>query len=104
MLSTEQILRCLSDEVTPVRDTDARLLGCIPRIQDDNAVLVTGTNGQNFELRIATTVCVCVDLKTHDPSTLPDFVPLDMKNADIGTPLVGEGAAPGEDPDLAQPL
>jgi hypothetical protein len=102
MLSTEQILRCLSDEVTPVRDLDARLLGCIPRIQDENAVVVTADNGQNFELRIATTVCVCVDLKTHDPTALPGFVPLDLENADIGAPLTPGEA--GSDPDLAQPL
>lgn len=105
MLSTENILKCLSDEFTPVRDTDARLLGCIPRVQDETAATITGTNGQNFELRLAVQCCVCVDLNSHDPAALPDFIPLDMKNADIAQPLAGsEAADPGADPDLAQPL
>lgn len=101
----EHALRCLSDAFTPVRDLDGALLGAIPKVTDDNAVTVSGTNGQNFELRIALQVCVCVDVRTQNPSVLPDFLPLDLKNADIGTPIPGtEGADPGADPDLAQPL
>ncbi len=98
-LTNYPIIRVYSDTFTPVRDTEARLLGVIPKVEDDNATLVTGTDGSLFELRISTQVCVCVDPATQDVRKLPGFMAVDLENEDLALPVAG-----GDDPDLAMPV
>lgn len=76
-LNWEHVLNCLSDPLTPVRSTDGRLLGAVPKIADDHPVpYVTDANGVNFEIRIAAQACVVVDLRSQVVTNLPGFVPL----------------------------
>lgn len=89
-------LRCHDDRFTPVRDTQGRLLGCVPRVADNNDHLASPL-GERFELRIAAQVCVCVDLAAQTPTTLDGFIPLGTEEVDLALPAV----PPGEDPDLA---
>lgn len=99
-VAPHNLLRALSDDFTPVRDTTGRLLGCVPKVPD-TAELVQSSTGQAFELRIAAQVCVCCNLDdpTQHPSTLDGFIPLDDANLDLAIPV-----ARGDDADLGQPI
>ena len=94
-LDPSSYLRCLSDRFTPVRDQQGRLLGCIPRVQDD--CIGVGPH----PCVIAAQACLLVNLDGPGPYTeaLPGFIPLDDTNTDLAVPAPGTG---GDDPDLAQ--
>src|SRR5687767_11705878 len=95
-LSPDTYLRVLSDPFTPVRALDGRLLGCVPKVNDD-AIMA----GQ-FPLVIAAQVCVRVDLGqpgTPPLDSLPGFIPLDDTNTDLALPAPGTD---GDDRDLAE--
>ena len=85
---------CLSDTVTQVRDDRGRLLGCIPRIDDDSASVVNTPSGTVFELRWFAHIAVFVP-EGSNPFLLDNFTPLNQDNFDLS---VGPGA--GDDPDI----
>lgn len=90
-LDPTNFLRVLSDAYTPVRDLQGRLLGAVPRVAD-TAEIVGSPRGEMFELRIASQVCVCVDLTKQTPKSLDGFIPLDPSNADLAEPVAGTDA------------
>lgn len=86
-LSPENFLRALNDTFTPVRDETGRLLGCVPKVRDDE--IMVGP----FALKWCAQVCVEADL--HGPnasevSSLPGFVPLDDSQIDLLIPVAAE--------------
>jgi len=94
MPSPDAILRCLNDAVTPVRDRSGRLLGCIPRISDDVAIVGP------FATAWAAQACVVVDLDAEEASqltALPGFVALDDAQIDLAIPVGGADADVGEE-------
>ncbi len=99
-LDPSKVLICLSDQVTPVRDLAGKLLGCIPRVEDDQATYVSSPSGQNFEIWTAAQQCIRCDPKTHDPMTLEGFFPLVIENADLADGVTVTTA--GDDPDIGQ--
>lgn len=83
-LSPENFLRALHDAFTPVRDETGRLLGCIPKVRDDD--IFVGP----FPLQWCAQVCLTADL--HGPnagevSSLPGFIPLDDSQVDLLIPI-----------------
>jgi hypothetical protein len=74
MTERNNYLRCLSDDMTPVRDATGRLLGAIPRVAD-TAEAVRGADGTIFELRYSIQTAVCV-APEQNPASLSGYVPL----------------------------
>jgi len=95
-LDPNSYLRVLLDTFTPVRDTQAHLVGCIPKVPD-NSDIITDSQGRIYELRWSMQVCVCIDLEQQSPTSLDGFIPLDDTDTDLAVPV-----ARGDDPDLAE--
>lgn len=90
-------LHCLLDSVTQVRAADGSLLGCVPKLAGDPA-LVSSSSGTTFETRFAVSTCIYVP-DGLDPSALDGFQPVDLRNADLALPLV-----PPDDTDIGQEI
>lgn len=90
-------LRCLLDSVTQVRAADGSLLGCVPKLAGDPA-LVSSSSGTTFEIRFAVSACIYVP-EGLDPSALDGFQSVDLRNADLALPLV-----PPDGADLAEEM
>lgn len=91
-----EIIRCLTDTVTQVRNERGQLVGCVPKLVNDPA-MVTTASGKTFETRFAVALCVYV-AAGDDPQLLDGFVWVDRANADLALPLT----TTGDDPDIGQ--
>lgn len=102
-LDPNQYVTVTSDSFTQVRDEQGRLLGAIPKIDEDRGQLtVTDSDGNQHEIGYTMQLCVLCNTRTSNPNKLPGFIPLDARNSDLADPVAGGHGVGGDDPDLAE--